>query len=167
MPTPLGESLKSCSVCLSSLSFLSWMCLCHKSPGSRFLFPPLATARESITIYVWVRLMTASQKVEVAGLLLHYSSLKRCHQRPKSRWDDTSVDLIWVNTQLLKHACDSDRPSANLANTGSWPSEGWSNRDGGGGKRWDRLSLWLFLISCHHYVCIPCPGPGPDVYPWL
>ena len=38
MPTPLGESLKFSSLCLPSLFLLSWMCLCHKSPGSGFLF---------------------------------------------------------------------------------------------------------------------------------
>lgn len=40
MPTPLRESVKLSSFCLPSLFFLSWMCLCHKSPASGFLFSP-------------------------------------------------------------------------------------------------------------------------------
>lgn len=48
MPTPLGESLKFSSFCLPSLFFLSWMCLCHKSPASGFPFFPSTSKHHNL-----------------------------------------------------------------------------------------------------------------------
>lgn len=106
MPTPLGESLKFSSFCLPSLFFLSWMCLCHKSPASGFPFFPSTSKRHNL----YLSGVNGSQSKGGGG-------------RPATKARQT-----WTHFGLIPRSSDTDALSRPLIQLHTTPFSLWMRR---------------------------------------